>query len=400
MTISRNILTAILFVIITFSITFSLSANENAAVWERLYNRIDTIEYKYEIMSSIADQNSRELAPVILASLTETNAQRSSIADDNEKRIYDQLQILTLRQAGQLKIKEAEDQLYRTVKDTDNVMVRADAILALGRTGSVKYIKELVLMLRNLNLNLAGARNMRENEITAYALIMAFEYLKEIETFEPVFYAYNGWYSPKSGVRERAKNALKLITDDPTDILSEILRKETDLKNKYLALEAQHESAAPDEKKSALAVKGLFEGITRLANNVNDQNLLSEIRIISCRIISNSQVKDPDAIPYLEEMLYSRYDINEKLTAIETLGTYKSDDAVYTLSRFLSQQNDWRTEGMTQLIERRAVMGAINALVNTGSRSALEVLREVTATDWDATVRRAAREALERIEGN
>jgi HEAT repeat protein len=375
----------------------SIAGDELAAMWTRLYNRLDTLEYKLSIMQNIAEQESRELVPLISEALAETNSNRRSITDSNQKRIYHMLQKIIIKELGDYKALETEEQVYEALKNTDSLQVKTEALTSLGRIGSVKYLEELTLMLRNINMRTSAGSDRREDETIAFALIITFENLRRIETFEQAFHASSGWYSPRSGVRDRAKKALKIITDDPTDVLLDILRKESDLNKKYLALLAQNDSAAPDEKKSSLAVRGLHEGITNKASDISDKTRLSAIRLLSCKILTDSSVKAPEAVTYLEEMLFSNYDLNEKLTAIETLGTYKSIEAVKSLSSFLRQQNDRQSSGMVKLAETRAVVTAINSLAKTENPAAVEEIMIVNTIDWPAEVLRAAEAALKKL---
>ncbi len=254
-------------------IASSAFGDELASMWTRLYNRLDTLEYKLEIMQNITEQESRELVPVITEALSETNSRRSGINDHNEKRLYNQLQRITIRKLGEFKAIEAEEQIFESYRSTDDLLVKTEAITALGRMGSTRYTEEFSQLLGKINMRLSGNANMRENEAIAYSLIAAFENMRRIETYEPVFYASFGWYSPRSGIRDRAKKALKIISDDPSEVLLQILKKESDLRNKYLALEALSDSSSPDSKKTALAVQGLHEGITNKAGNITEKTL-------------------------------------------------------------------------------------------------------------------------------
>ncbi|MDX9800917.1 MAG: hypothetical protein RBT69_06245 [Spirochaetia bacterium] len=393
----ENTMKKISALIVLISIGALVYGNENAAMWTRLYNRLDTIEYKLTIMRSIAEQEGRELIPVILQSLTETNSARSSISEITEKRIYNQLQKTSIKKLGELKALEAEEEIYNALVNSEDLIIKGEAITALGRVGSTKYIAELNLMLRNINMRLYSNKNARENETLAYALVTAFEKLQSEETYESVFYASSGWYSPLSGVRERAKEALKIIASDPSEILAGIMKKDSDFKNKYLALEAENNSSAPDEKKGVFASAALDEGITNKPGNIIEQTDLSNIRLLACSMIASSSVKPPEAVPYLKEMIFSNYDINEKLTAISTLGTYKSDEAVAALSSFLRDQNNRKSAGMTQTIDRRAVIAVINALGNTENRAALEEIMVVNTIDWSTAVLKAAQGAAEKL---
>ena len=384
------------FVILILTPSFIFSS-ETSSMWIRLYKRFDTIDYKLDIMKNIVEENSRDIIPLLNDALNETNQIRGNINNETEKQTFNKLQTLAVKKLGELKAIEAQDIIYRIAVETDDVILKGQAITALGRMGSTKYIEQFNLMLRNLNMRLTGSENQREDEITAYSLILMFEDLKVLETYESVFNASIGWYSTKSKVKKRAETALKKIVEDPTEILIKIMKTETKFKNKYAALKAEYESDASDDNKSVFAVEGLAQGITNVSNDLTEQTQLSRIRVLSSEMITESSSKPAEALPYLEEILFSRFDANEKLTCIETLGSYTSDEAALTLSKFLKQQNEWKAEGMTKLIDRRSVLAVINAMGNTGSKAAIEELMIVNTGEWTGTVKRAAKTAINKI---
>ncbi len=390
----KNILFLFFLLFLTPSFLFS---SETSSMWMRLYKRFDTLDYKLDIMRNIVEEESRDIIPLLTDALIETNQIRGNISGENEKQIYNELQLLAVKKLGELKAVESQDIINRIISETDDIILKGEAITALGRMGSTKYVEQYNLMLRNLNLQLTGSKNQREDEIIAYSLILMFEDLKVIDTYESVFNASTGWYSTKSRVKKRANIALKKIVEDPTEILTKIMISDSKFINKYAALTAEYESKASDENKSLFAVEALAQGLTNVSNDLTENTQLSRIRTLACEMITASSSKPAEAIPYLEEMIFSRYDANEKLTCIETLGSYTSDEAAVTLSKFLKQQNEWKAEGMTKLIDRRSVLAVINALGNTGSKAALEELMIVNTGEWTSTVKRAAKAAIEKI---
>ena len=384
-------------IIILFLAPAFMFSSETSSMWVRLYNRFETIEYKLDIMKNIVEENSRDIIPLLNDALNETNQIRGNITNETEKQTFNQLQTLAVQKLGELKAIESQDIIYRIAVETDDIILRGQAITALGRMGSTKYVEHFNLMLRNLNMRLTGSSNQREDEITAYSLILMFEDLKVLETYESVFNASIGWYSTKSRVKKRAETALKKIVEDPTEILIKIMKTDSKFQNKYAALKAEYESDASGENKSLFAVEALAQGLTNVSNDLTEQTQLSRIRVLGCEMITESSSKPSEAIPYLEEILFSRFDANEKLTCIETLGSYTSDEAALTLSKFLRQQNEWKSEGMTKLIDRRAVLAVINAMGNTGSKAAIEELMIVDTAEWTGTVKKAAKNAIKKI---
>lgn len=390
----KLILALLILILLTPSFIFS---SETSSMWIRLYKRFDSLEYKLDIMKNIVEEDSRDIIPLLSDALTETNQMRENITNETEKHIYNEIQSLAVKKLGEMKAVESQDIIYRISNETDSIILKGEAITALGRMGSTKYTEQFNLMLRNINMRLTGSTNQREDEIIAYSLILMFEDLKIIDTYESVFNASTGWYSSKSQVKKRAKTALKKIIKDPTEILIKIMKSDPKFNNKYAALTAEYESDASDENKSLFAVEALEQGITHISNDITEQTELSRIRTLACEMITASVSKPAEAIPYLEEILFSRFDVNEKLTCIETLGSYTSDEAALTLSKFLRQQNEWKSEGMTKLIDRRAVLAVINAMGNTGSKAAVEELMIVDTAEWTGTVKRAAKAAVKKI---
>jgi HEAT repeat protein len=225
-----------------------------------------------------------------------------------------------------------------------------------------------------------------------------FETLRDTRTYAVIFYAAAGWYTPKSGVKEKAKKVLPLITDDPSDTLFDILVKDADFNNKYIALQAESESSAPDAKKAEFATEGLSQGLSNKPINNAEIIQLSQLRLLSCKMLANSSAKDAKAVPYLEKIVFtSNYDINERLTTIETLGSYKSEEAAASLTKYLKQNNDWQSTGNTRLIDRRTVIATISALGDSGSQAGVEELIIVGTLNYTTEIIQAAAAARQKI---
>jgi HEAT repeat protein len=303
-----------------------------------------------------------------------------------------------VKKLGDFKAVESEDEIYKAFRDTNDLLVKTEAVTALGRIESKKYIDEYITLLRNINMKLYPTANTRELEGLAYALISMFENLRDKSSYDVVFYASVGWYTPKSGIKEKAKKLLPLITDDPTETLFEILTKDADFNNKYIALQSERESSAPDTKKSEFATEALNQGLMHVPNNNIQTSQLAQIRLLACKMLQSSSVKDPKAISYLEKMMFNRYDINEKLTTIETLGTYKSEEAAIALTKFLRQNNEWQEQGNTRLIDTRSVLATISALSESGSKAGVEELIIVgTLKNYKAEILKAAEAAIQKL---
>ena len=379
-------------------IALPVFGQESAAMWIGLYDRIDTLEYKYSILQNVADADDNALVPLFQKALDDTNLIIQSSLDSNDKKFYDEIQKICIKNLGDFKVIESEEAVYQAYKNTNILLIKTESIVALGKMGSEKYLDEFILTLRNINMRTESNTNMSDNEAIASALVNYFENVKNEKSYEVIFYASTGWYSPRSGIKERAKNILPSISNDPSEILKTIIEKDPSFSNKILALTIESDSSASDDNKSKLATAGLNEGIRHISNSVAENMELLTLRLLACNILKTSSTKDPEAVPFMERILFDNYDISEKITVIETLSTYKSDESVKTLTSYLKDQNKKQADGMSPYIDRRTVIATINALGDSGKSAAREELIIVTTIPtWSAAVIQAARTALDKL---
>ena len=367
-------------------------------MWMRLYDRINTLEYRYSVLQSMMDTDDPGTIPVFQKALDDTNRTTLTNLTSEDKRFYDEIQKISIKKLGDFKVKEAEDAIFQAYSNTGNLVIKTESIEALGKMGSDKFIEEFIITLRNINMRIDSNANISDNESMAYALVNYFEKIRNEKAYEVVFYAAVGWYSPRSEIKENAKNSLKVISNDPSVIIKSILEKDPDFDNKYIALTAEKDSYASDEKKSNTATAGLKEGLRHKVSTIPENMKLLNLRLLACKMLINSSYKDPAAVPYLEQILYDNFDVSEKLTVIETLGTFKSNESVATLIKYLKDQNNKQADGMSPYIDRRTVIATINALGESGNPAAREELIVTTTIQtWSAAVLQSARTALDKL---
>lgn len=388
----RIILTGLL----AFFITVTVSSNEVSAVWTRLYRRARTIEHKYSIMMNIVEQDNREFTPLLTEALDELFRTRGNVTSLLEARRFDELMRVIVKELGELKTRDSADLVFRLMRATEDPLLKAEALVTLGKLRAVDYLGEIVLILRNLNFNFIPGEGDRANEIIAYGAIIALEKMKEPEGFEQLFFASMGWYSPGSQVRKRAKLAMVTIVDDPSDLLIGIMSRESSFAIKLAVLEAEDRSTASDEGKLRVAKLALSEGLVHKTSDAVENRFLSRLRLFSCEMMRDYKFDDDEAVELLEEVFYKDFEINEVLTALEALGSNSGDVSATALAKILKFQNDRQSHGLTAE-DYRVVKGTIHALGNTKNPIGFEELTRVEYSDWVGEVIREAKAALEML---
>ncbi len=388
-----------IFIAVLFSLP--VSANEVSAVWTRLYKKATSLSQKYNIMENIVEQHSRDMIPVLEQALQEQVAHFSNTGNTTTRMENTKFTKLIVKELGSLKDHEAADLIWQVVENAGDPFLKGEAIIAEGRVGAKKYVNKMDLMLRNLNLNFGTIQNQRNNEIVAYALVMALERLKQPESYTPLFFAANGWYSRQSGVKEKAQAALLTIVDDPTQQLGKIITDTKEYNLKLAALTAGENSKASPENKASLAVMALDQGLSHSPQNVMEKTQLKSLRLEALKILENGSAKPETAVPLMKSIIIGYqterlFDEDEMLQLFETLGTYSSDASAKIMASFLSYLTDRKESGGT--VPFRISKALIIAMGNNGNKLCFEELTRAQYSDsWENSIKREVKNALGKL---
>lgn len=394
-------------IVIALAVFFTASSlplfaqQDVSAVWARLYGRATTLEQKYQVLQSIVEQDSRDMIPVLQEALDEQIRALRNPRTRTERELAFTITKMAVKELGQLKATEAAPFVWEVVESVEEPFLKGESIIAIGKMGAREYAEELALMLRNINFNYDEIENQRNNEIIAYALVMALERLKQPVGYKPVFFASTGWYSGRSGVKELAEDALSSMVEDPTEQLADIIVEESDFNIKLHALQAALRSNAPPENKAKIAALGFKEGIRNTDRNKKERYALKSLRIESLNAVAGITAKDESVLPVMEEMVlgYRKdrvYDEDEMLAVLNALGSFQNDGAAKILSDFLAYLTNRREGRPTDSL--RIAKATIIALGRTGSQMGIEELNMVIISPyWENSIRRLAKDALENI---
>ncbi len=293
--------------------------------------------------------------------------------------------------------------MWDVVETAEDTILKGEAVFALGKMGARRYGEELALMLRNLNSAGDEVSRQRENETLAYSLVRAFERLKHEAGLEHVFFASQGWYSRKSGVKEAAEKALQVMSDDPSNMFIEVVDTHENYRMKLAALEAGFRSNASDERKAEIAAAALEKGIRISHENLVEKRELKNLRLTALKQLEElPKPEEGNLVSNMGRMLldYQRrrgYDEDEVLALLQTMGTYESDEMAEIVSDFLGYLNERREFGPVGSL--RIPTQTIQTLGNIGSVKGLEELMRVSVSEyWEGSVRREAERARDQIE--
>lgn len=369
-----------------------LRANEAAEMWKRLYQRSTSLDQKLAVMHNLIEQNDPSIVPTLVQSLTELVTESKNLRTSTDKENWTQLCRVIIRALGNYKATESAGIIFQCFEAAEDPILKSEAITTIGKIRATDFTERISLLLRDLNLKPAG--DSVSQEIIAYGCINALEKLKGNLAYKQVFLAAQGWYSKR--IKDRAAAALPLMSEDPTEVLVELLR-ELSPELKLQALQAGLISAAPPEKKISLAVLALEQGLLEQTVDVRLQAQLGTLRATAINALINLQSKSPASIEPLRKVIEQNYDVNERLNAVLALGINGSDEATKILASFLDRQNQRQLSG-TQEADNRFTIALIRALGMTKNPLARPVLQAVEYSNYTPAMVRISKEALQQIE--
>ncbi|OHE62673.1 MAG: hypothetical protein A2Z99_17905 [Treponema sp. GWB1_62_6] len=366
-------------------------ASEELDVYTWIYRASISPAERFAVLKNVAEAEIPGAGELYAEALSQLLIEFPNLKTVSERESADSTARLLADLLGEAKYAAAATDLWRIVQTFSNPLVKADALIAIGRTRSEDLFEQVARTLQDLNLR--PTSDPESGERIAYGALLALEKYRKIEGFPPVFFASTGWYSRR--VRDQAAATLPLIADDPTQALEGIMRQ-GDSNVKLLALQTEDASKAGAAAKSAFAALALSEGWTSATSDVKERQILANLRKLSMAVMQRSGVTS-SAIPLLDRSYREGIDMEEKLSAISALAAGRSDDAALVLASALMKLNERRRADATTQDDERIVRAVIPALGATGSVKGRPALQAVENMDWTNAVKVLAGEALKKL---
>lgn len=373
---------------------FGAFASEAMDVYTFLYEQATSPQERLAVLKSLSDQNIDGAGQLYAQALTQLLQEFPSLKTTAERDAADQSARLLAQLLGNSKYTSAAGDLWRVVENFSNPLVKADALIAMGKLRNSDYIEQIINLLNALNLK--PAADPEAGEKIAYGAILALEKYQQSSGYLPVFFAATGWYNKR--IREQAERSLPYILDNPETPLSSLIKSSAYTYDiKFLALQRMEASKAPADAKARVAVIALAEGWRASTMDVKQRVQLGNSRKLAIDMIRRYKTEDTTVLPLLERSYKEGIDTEEKLNAVAALSAIGTDDAARLLSNFLLALNAKRKANNITQEDEQLVRAVIPALGATGKSVARPALQAVEYQDWTNYVKTLAQDALKQI---
>jgi len=369
-------------------------ASEAMDVYTFLYEQATSLQERLAVLKSLSDQDIDGAGQLYAQALSQLLQEFPSLKTTAERDAADQSARLLAQLLGNTKYTAAAGDLWRVVMNFSNPLVKADALIAMGKLRNPDYAELIEKLLTSLNLK--PPTDPEAGEKIAYGAILALEKYQQPSGYLPVFFAATGWYNKR--IREQAERSLPYILENPEAPLSDLITSSAYTYDiKLLALQRMEASKAEGEAKARLAGIALSEGWSSATMDVKQRVQLGNIRKLAIDMIRRYKTTDTRVLPLLERSYKEGIDMEEKLTAIAALSAIGTDESARLLSSFLLALNAKRKANNITQEDEQLVRAVIPALGATGKSVARPALQAVEYQDWTNYVKVLAQDALQQI---
>ena len=373
---------------------FCFAGTEEVDVYAYLYNASLTNSAQLDILQSMAEAKLTGAGEFYAKALRRLVSEYKNIRSVTEKNAADDQAMILSALLGAEKYTQAAPDLWLVVEAFSSPLVKAEALMALGKIRATTYLPQVIRVLNSTNA--APTADRLTGERIAFGAIIALEKYQDSSGYLPVFFAANGWYSNR--IKDQAKKSLPLIAQDPTPFMLDVVKGAGyDYPTKYSALQTIEASGVDSQKKVSVAVAALSEGWRGSSNDVQLRTTLANMRKLSIDMINRYKTDDEAIYPLLERSYVQGFDTQEKLYAIAALASQGTDESARRLSKFLMDLNAKRQSGNIRQEDEQMVRAVIPALGQTKRPLGKSALNAVIALDWTPAVKQLAENAIKQI---
>ncbi|MDR0455373.1 MAG: hypothetical protein LBH20_01650 [Treponema sp.] len=383
------------FILMITTAVLSFAAQEDVDVYAYLYNAALTNSAQLDILQNMSEARLSGAGDFYSKALRKLLAEYRNIKNVTERNAADEQAMLLSALLGSEKYTQAASDLWLIVEEFSAPLVKAEALMALGKIRASHYLPQVIRVLESLNA--APTPDRLNGERVAFGAIIALEKFQDPSGYLPVFFASIGWYSER--IKSQAARSLPFIAKNPAPYMTEIVKGSAyDYPTKYAALKTIEAASGVDNKnKAAVAEVALFEGWRGATTDVKLMTILADMRKMAIRMINRYKVEGETIYPLMERSYAHGYDTQEKLEAVAALASLGTDESARLLSKFLMELNVKRLDNNIKQEDEQMVRAVIPALGKTGRNLGRPALTAVGASNWTPAVKRLADDAMKQL---
>jgi len=388
--------TLVVLLLICFVPVLVFPGSEEVDVYAYLYRASLTNSAQLDILQNMAEAKLTGAGEFYAWALRRLVSEYSNIKNSTERNAAAEQAMILAALLGAEKYTPAAADLWLVVDGFSEPLVKAEAMMALGRIRATGYLPHVIRVLDNLNMRPTPDR--LNGERIAFGAIISLEKFQDPSGYLPVFLASAGWYSQR--IRNQATKSLPFIAKDPSPFMLDVVRSpKYDYPTKFLALQTIERANVDVKNKSEVAVAALAEGHRAITSDQQLRTVLANMRKLALGMINRYRPDDRSIYSLMERSYLNGFDSQEKILAINAIASQRTDEAADILSKFLKAFNDTAINNIPSLNteQNQLIREIIPALGITGRPRARPALNAVASLDYTPAIKNLATDALKKI---
>jgi len=373
---------------------WGFAASEDVDVYAYLYNTAVTNSSQLDILQNMSEARLSGAGDFYAKALRKLLSEYKNIKDVTQRNAADEQAILLSTMLGSEKYSSAASDLWLVVDGFSSPLVKAEALMALGKIRATAYLPQVIRVLESLNTQPTSDR--LNGERIAFGAIIALEKYQDPSGYLPVFFASIGWYSDR--IKSQALKSLPLIAKDPVPYMLQVIKGAGyDYPTKFAALKTIEASKVDSKDKASVAVAAYNEGWRGSSSDVQLKLILTDMRKMAIKMINRYKTTDESVYPLLDRSYMNGYDVQEKLEAVAALASLGTDDSAKLLSKYLDELNAKRLNDNIKQEDEQMVRAIIPAVGQAGRVLSRKSLISVGASGWPPAVKKLADDAMKKL---
>ncbi len=384
-----------LFILVTAVILQAQDTNSMLNAYMKSFAR-GSLSTKIQVLQDSAKVNGSDMCPLY--------SQAARFVKDNYRTLYDdsaagELSLLTVRLAGIKGCSETAGILWSIFEESDKIQLKTEIISSIGEMGvDSAVIEKLNGWLRGENEKKRQGKTCSEQLVAE--MVNTLGKLGSSSSFSVLF--STGALKFSSEITGKAVAALKNLDTDYTGSLISIL-KNGRIEDKHAVLELLAGDSDMDEESKGKVLTAALEESLKSSDSYSEKEkqLLRELRLGAVKELTPLHWSAAGELAVksfnvtLEEVESGLITKTRLVEAINFLGSVKIHEAAVRLSAYLEVLNSRKESG--QLVNTKVVTAVIDNLSLLGDKTAFDNLLYAGYLDYPASVKQAAREALNNL---
>ncbi len=355
-----------------------------------------SLSTKVQVLQDASEMNGEGMGPLYQQAVEFILDNIRTLKDDSAAQ---ELTVLAVNLVGMHNHRPAAGLIWKLFESTETVRIRVAIMSALGTIaeGNAELITRLNTWMAAQN-NAMRSGGFVERQVVAECVVTLGKVGND-SSYGLLFSASFLKYS--DDITYKATEAMDNLKGDYVESISKVIEQNSPAEKLEALQRASEREGLENSQKAEVAMKALSFGLDSRVSSEENESLLRELRYVAVQKLTELQWSEASdlvirhfnqTVVEVDRGLSSNSSLLEAVACLGSMGTH---EAAVRLSLYLEVLNAYVENG--QPVDTQTALAVVSNLGELGDRVAFDYLLYTGYLDYAAPVKRAAREALNKL---